>query len=132
VSLTFQQGGEHRTVEVAADDAAAAREALGGIGVFGDVVDHSDDAPETRTGGATTSSPGATSDGGQAGATTLDSPSDDAEVLDDDAAPGPVDQYCGNCAHFDYVRTDDGIQRYCGFHDEVMDDMDPCESWEPN
>jgi hypothetical protein len=39
------------------------------------------------------------------------------------------DRYCGNCAHFDYVRTDRGIQPYCGLHDELMDDMDACEEW---
>ncbi|WP_363467444.1 DUF7139 domain-containing protein [Halogeometricum borinquense] len=39
------------------------------------------------------------------------------------------DTYCGNCAHFDYVRTDDGIQPYCGYHEELMDDMDPCDEW---
>ncbi|SDX55654.1 DUF7139 domain-containing protein [Halobellus clavatus] len=41
------------------------------------------------------------------------------------------DTYCGNCAHFEYVRTDDGIQPYCGVSEELMDDMDPCEEWTP-
>ncbi|WP_256546579.1 DUF7139 domain-containing protein [Halobellus inordinatus] len=40
-----------------------------------------------------------------------------------------ADTYCGNCAHFEYVRTDSGIQPYCGAHEELMDDMDPCEEW---
>lgn len=75
---------------------------------------------------------------------------DDAEVLesperprgpqsgptdaDDDAAPSvaTADRYCGNCRHFDYVRTRDGLQPYCGFHDEEMDDVDPCEEWTIN
>jgi hypothetical protein len=44
--------------------------------------------------------------------------------------PGDVgDKYCGSCTHFDYVRTDQGIQPYCGLHDELMDDMDACEEW---
>lgn len=46
---------------------------------------------------------------------------------------GPsVDRYCGNCAHFRYVRTDDGLSPYCGYHDEVMDDMEPCLEWSSN
>ena len=46
-----------------------------------------------------------------------------------DATAGDV--YCGNCTHFEYVRTDAGIQPYCGVHEELMDDMDPCREWEP-
>jgi len=42
------------------------------------------------------------------------------------------DRYCGNCSHFEYVRTDAGMQPYCGFHDELMDDMEACEAWEAN
>ncbi len=45
-----------------------------------------------------------------------------------EAAAG--DAYCGNCAHFEYVRTDEGIRPYCGVHEELMDDMDPCRQWE--
>lgn len=70
---------------------------------------------------------GATSDGG----TTTD----DAEVFSGgvDADPHPnQDLYCGNCSHFRYVRTDQGMQPYCGLHSEVMDDMDACEEWSPN
>jgi hypothetical protein len=48
----------------------------------------------------------------------------------DEPSPRQVgDTYCGNCHHFDYVRTDAGIQPYCGLHDELMDDMDACEEW---
>ncbi|WP_338741646.1 DUF7139 domain-containing protein [Haloplanus salilacus] len=39
------------------------------------------------------------------------------------------DRYCGNCDHFEYVRTERGIQPYCGFHDGVMADMDACDDW---
>ncbi|TQQ83417.1 ribonuclease BN [Halonotius terrestris] len=42
-----------------------------------------------------------------------------------------IDRYCGSCAQFKYVRTDNGIQPYCAYHDELMDDMESCESWEP-
>lgn len=43
-----------------------------------------------------------------------------------------VDTYCGNCTHFEYVRTGTGIRPYCGYHREEMDDMEACEEWEPN
>lgn len=46
---------------------------------------------------------------------------------------GPsVDRYCGNCGHFRYVRTEKGLSPYCGYHDEVMDDMEPCLGWTSN
>lgn len=45
---------------------------------------------------------------------------------------GRPDSYCGNCTHFEYVRAEDEITPYCGFHDELMDDMDACDQWEPN
>ncbi|GAA0518552.1 Uncharacterized membrane protein HdeD, DUF308 family [Halorubrum aquaticum] len=47
------------------------------------------------------------------------------------AREGPGDTYCGNCAEFDYVKTDDGMRPYCGHYDEVMDDMEACEQWTP-
>ena len=47
------------------------------------------------------------------------------------ARDGPGDAYCGNCAEFDYVRTDDGMRPYCGHYDELMDDMDACDQWTP-
>ncbi|MFB6102308.1 MAG: ribonuclease BN [Haloplanus sp.] len=45
------------------------------------------------------------------------------------ATTDTADRYCGNCEHFEYVRTERGIQPYCGFHDGVMADMDACEDW---
>lgn len=84
----------------------------------------------------------AASDGGS---TTRDisSPMDDyagdgydAEVLEDEpaepASTNQADRYCGNCEHFDYVQTNQGIQPYCGYHDEQMDDMEACDAWQPN
>jgi hypothetical protein len=48
------------------------------------------------------------------------------------AKSGPDrDSYCGSCAHFDYVQTEQGMQPYCGFHDELMDDMDACDDYTP-
>jgi hypothetical protein len=76
------------------------------------------------------------SDGGATGADIrTPTPSDDAEMLpneSDAVEKSNPDRYCGNCADFDYVRTDDGFQPYCGYYDELMDDMNPCEHWEPN
>jgi hypothetical protein len=73
----------------------------------------------TTTGGSTTASP--------------DSPGDDSEVWKSTSAPSAstdaADRYCGNCEHFEYVRTERGIQPYCGYHDGVMADMDACEDW---
>jgi len=63
--------------------------------------------------------------GGPSGSTSGDR-SDAAAARD-----GPGDTYCGNCTHFDYVRTDQGMQPYCGHHDELMDDMDACDQWTP-
>jgi hypothetical protein len=46
-----------------------------------------------------------------------------------DTPTDAADRYCGNCEHFEYVRTERGIQPYCGYHDGVMADMDACEDW---
>ncbi|MFB6156863.1 MAG: ribonuclease BN [Haloferacaceae archaeon] len=69
---------------------------------------------------------GAASDGG---ATTDDIQSFDDGRVDRESVPG--DPYCGNCEHFEYVRTERGMRPYCGRHDEQMSDMDPCEEWSP-
>ncbi|GAB7013830.1 DUF7139 domain-containing protein [Halolamina salina] len=50
----------------------------------------------------------------------------------ENAAGGPDrDSYCGSCAQFEYVQTDQGMQPYCGLHDEIMDDMDACNEYTP-
>jgi hypothetical protein len=106
---------------------------------------------DSASGGPSGGSAGV-SDGGEAG-TDIRSPLDDAGSagpngpagpgedgrsgadispgVDAAARDGPGDTYCGNCTHFDYVRTDQGMQPYCGHHDELMDDMDACEEWRP-
>jgi hypothetical protein len=58
----------------------------------------------------------------------------DAEVLENEPTetPSHADRYCGNCEHFDYVQTNQGIQPYCSHHDEQMDDMEACDTWTPN
>lgn len=44
----------------------------------------------------------------------------------------PTDRYCGNCTHFSYVSRDDQMIPYCHYHVEAMDDMEPCQQWDPN
>ncbi len=45
---------------------------------------------------------------------------------------GRPDEYCGNCRHFEYVRADGEMAPYCGFHDDLLGDMDACDQWESN
>ncbi|MFA1610467.1 DUF7139 domain-containing protein [Halobellus rubicundus] len=126
------------------------RGGFGGIGFFGGTPDGE---VETQTGGRSGSSgsAGTASDGGT-DAESISSPMDEPTAGGGSAtdasltANGPrppggsendasgrsldaSDTYCGNCAHFEYVRTDEGIRPYCGATEELMDDMDPCEEW---
>ena len=109
--------------------------------------------PATGSGGQSSvpggrSGPGSAgvSDGGSA-ESDITSPLDDAGPAGGPSSPatpestpspgspaardGPGDTYCGNCAKFDYVRTDDGMRPYCAHYDELMDDMEACDSWTP-
>jgi len=54
---------------------------------------------------------------------------DDAEFLDAATERGRPDAYCGNCAHFEYVKVDGEIEPYCGLASELMDEMDACSEW---
>ncbi|AEH38696.1 DUF7139 domain-containing protein [Halopiger xanaduensis] len=112
------------------------------------------------TGGAGSPMAGAgttpTSDGGTA-ASDISSPLDggaateasaeqfDAEIVEsagtglnastgatDSSSDDHADRYCGNCRHFEYVRSADGMVPYCARHDAAMDDMDACDEWTPN
>jgi len=74
------------------------------------------------------------------GPTATESPDSDAGSTVPEATGGtapteqsqsPGDTYCGSCGHFQYVRTDQGMQPYCGLHDGIMDDMDACDDWNP-
>jgi len=144
--LDVTRQGETKVVEIERGGG------LGGVGLFGTTPDgevetqtNRDDgstAPGsgsfTRSGGSTAPSASAAPSGSPAsdgGATTaeirspLDDPADsDAEVMRDEA-PDVADRYCGNCAHFEYVRTAKGIQPYCGVSEELMDDMTACDEW---
>ncbi|WP_224447502.1 DUF2157 domain-containing protein [Haloprofundus salilacus] len=77
------------------------------------------------------------SDGGAADSdiySPLDDPvPGDAEVLSSETPSQPRqpkgDSYCGSCAHFEYVRTEHGMQPYCHYHSELMDNMAACDEW---
>lgn len=124
VELEITKGGETRVVEVSNENL---RQSLGGIGLLGSTPDGN---AETQTNRRATTDGGAAATTVSAGGST---PTDDGgEVVDDGAVAPTGDTYCGNCDHFRYVRTEQGMQPYCGHHDVVMDDMDPCEAWTPN
>lgn len=148
VKLEITKGGETRVVEVSNDNL---RGRLGGIGLLGGTPDGDVETQTNRSGGATSNrsrkhsgsstgaagglgggTPGVT-DGGAAADSGISEPTgtDDAELLEEERAPAG-DPYCGNCSHFKYVRSDDGMVPYCGLHSETMDDMDACDEWTPN
>jgi hypothetical protein len=148
VSLEITKEGETRVVEVSNDEL---RGKLGGIGMLGATPDGDAETQTNRSapnGGSTASRTGAgverksgttvanSTDGGTDSASPIREPdfSDDAELLDDgDGSAAPIsDRYCGNCAYFRYVRTEEGLVPYCGLHSETMEDMDACEEWSPN
>lgn len=106
--------------------------ALGGVGVVGN-VDRDTVMQESDEGAGSTAS-----DGGTASTTQTDdavverSGETQGTPEGSDRPTAEPDRYCGSCAYFDYARTDDGIQPYCGYDDRLMDDMEPCDHWQPN
>ncbi|MFB6154979.1 MAG: ribonuclease BN [Haloferacaceae archaeon] len=138
VKMEVTRKGETKIVEV--ERSSLGR--FGGVGLFGDTPDGE---VETQTASATVSDGGASSSGivGLGDTSTADTGTQSPDRVgsgsnrdaSSTASPdGPTrrsvsDVYCGNCAHFQYVRTEDGIRPHCGYHSEVMDDMDACESW---
>jgi hypothetical protein len=128
VKLEITKQGETRVVEVSNDNL---RGRLGGIGLLGGTPDGDVETQTNRGGGTDHSGSGAGSRADRSrtdgGATT-----DEAEVLTDGPSEPLGDTYCGNCSRFQYVRTDGDIEPYCGYHGELMDDMDACEEWTPN
>ncbi len=112
VTMEVTRKGETKIVEVEKPHG------LGGIGVFGD----------GPTGAEPTADP--VSDGGAA-SNDIASPMDTNQPRPS-ARTDPTDAYCGNCTHFDYVRTDSGMTPYCGLHDRQMADMDACDRWQSN
>lgn len=85
-------------------------------------------AVPTGDGGSAVAEAGASGDSTGAGAAA-----DDADAVRRAARErGRPDRYCGNCAHFEYVRADGDIAPYCGLHDDLLQDMDACEQWSGN
>jgi cytochrome c biogenesis protein CcdA len=116
---------------------AGAETGLGGVGFFGDTPDgetptqtNQSDSGTARSGREVAGRSVATSDGGTA-SDDITSPLDDADAPDR-PRQRTTDAYCGNCKHFEYVRTNDGMQPRCGYYGRTMEDMDACEEWDPN
>jgi hypothetical protein len=131
VTMEVTRQGETKVIEV------DRRASHGGVGLGGSsstptasvgagVSDGGSDDDDIREVASVTSS--APTGGGTTTAT-----GSGGEVWQSSAATGTstdaADRYCGNCEHFEYVRTERGIQPYCGYHDGVMSDMDACEDW---
>jgi hypothetical protein len=140
ISLEITKGGETRVVEVSDDEL---RGKLGGIGLLGGTPDGEAETQTNRERGGDPRTPPQSSpigdssatDGGAATTQPIQEPTgtgDDAELVDDGSKTPSNDRYCGNCSHFRYARTDDGLIPYCGLHSEAMDDMDACEEWSSN
>jgi hypothetical protein len=114
VSMSITRRGETKVVEVD----PRKRNSVAAVGSVSDAVASVDGGHDAEVMGGEVNA----TDGGATG----------EEITEVGGGNEPADRYCGNCAAFEYVRTEDGIQPYCGVHDEVMDDMDPCEEWTPN
>ncbi|MDR5672698.1 putative membrane protein [Halalkaliarchaeum sp. AArc-CO] len=82
-------------------------------------------AASTSSSGGTTDSPTNVSNGARK------SRGGSSRAGADRASKSTADKYCGSCTQFRYVRTPEGMQPYCDFHDGRMDDMDACEDWTP-
>ncbi|MWG35445.1 DUF7139 domain-containing protein [Halomarina oriensis] len=141
VKLEITQEGETRVVEVDRSELSSlgGLGSIGGMGGVGLLGNDPDGEVETQTAGSgATPTPSPRSDGGTA-TDTVSTPTgspdpvpDSATVLGEDDPRDATDRYCGSCAHFRYVRTGEGLQPYCGVHEELMDDMEPCSQWQRN
>ncbi|WP_255150799.1 DUF7139 domain-containing protein [Halorarius halobius] len=151
VRLEVTKEGKTKVVEVSND---RLKQGLGGIGLLGGTPDgeaktqtNGPGSAAVSDGGAEVSHASSPDTGGStsrsAGGSSLEQVSttpqrsgptttDDAELVDSGAGTPPSDRYCGNCDQFNYVRTDEGLEPYCGLHEEVMDDMEACSQWSPN
>jgi hypothetical protein len=101
--------------------APQSRQATGGDGEPDRAATASDGAGSVESGNG---SPGPEARPDSAGA--------DADIRSAVRHRGRPDEYCGNCAHFEYARADGEMVPYCGFHDGLLRDMDACEQWESN
>ena len=135
VRLEIMKDGETRVVEVSDD---RLRGKLSGIGMLGGTPDGDVDTQTNRGASAGSRATNRSSGGrGESAATSQGvtdggATTDDAEFLTPDSREPTGDAYCGNCSHFQYVRSDGDIEPYCGYHGELMDDMDACGEWTSN
>lgn len=158
VRLEVTKEGKTKVIEVSND---RLRQGLGGIGLLGETPDgnaptqtnNGPDASTVSDGGAevtTISEPSTGNDptggtGASSGPDTVSTrpsrgtgagsntgTSTNQSAGSTRSGPAPGDAYCGNCDEFRYVRTEDGLQPYCGLNEELMDDMDACSEWRPN
>lgn len=130
-------GGFFGSGTPAPDGTGASARDTGGGGGFGSADDHTDesasrtepdvDAVGRRDRRGVTEE--TTAGSARSGVQSDSGGSEIREVEPSEVATSPGDSYCGSCAHFRYVRTDEGMQPYCEFHDELMDDMDACPEW---
>jgi len=138
VTMEVTRQGETKVIEV---DRSSS---MGGVGLGGSsatptasvgaqVSDGGRDDDDIREVASVPSNSAASADGHGSGGGGTATASGGSEMWQSSAATGAntdaADRYCGNCEHFEYVRTERGIQPYCGFHDGVMADMDACEDW---
>lgn len=123
VELEVITAGQTKIVEV---DTSTIKSGIGGIGLFGRNTPTATATPVSDGGSVTTDI--------QTPMTPAESrPDEGADIIREPVEPdGPVDRYCGNCRHFDYVQDGATIRPYCGAHRETMDDMQPCGEWHPN
>ena len=145
VKLEITQEGETRVVEVDRSELSSLG-GLGGLGGVGLLGTDPDGEVETQTaaqrstarsdGGTTagsSSSPSSTASAtGENQSSARPAPSTQSTTTQSPPDSSTTDRYCGSCTHFRYVRTADGLQPYCGAHEELMDDMEPCPQWERN
>ncbi|PSP55517.1 hypothetical protein BRC82_05200 [Halobacteriales archaeon QS_1_67_19] len=135
--------GSARAGDSAGRTADATETGLGGVGFVGDTPDGETPTQTNHTAGrsrnaGTSGHPDVrtTSDGGTAGddiRSPLGEPGPDTDAgAPASRGPQATDTYCGNCRHFQYVKTSEGMQPHCGYYGRTMDDMDACDQWEPN
>ena len=122
-------------LESADGGTSAPKTGLGGVAFVGNTPDGETPTQTNQSAGrsgarAATGSARPTSDGGTA-TDDVRSPLDDADAPES-SRQHATDAYCGNCRHFQYVRTEEGMVPHCGFYGRTMDDMDACEEWVPN
>ncbi len=147
LEMNVTRRNQTKVVEVEGD-----RKGLGGVGFLGSTpdgdvetqtnesADDDFDVETETTNNQTTLGRSAPASDGGAVSNDIQSPLEDGSsgdgrdgmIVDGPENPETADQYCGNCRHFEYVRSSGGITPYCGRFDEQMDDMDACEEWTPN